>query len=555
MKRSLPQIQYSRLLALYQKLNDRLNRHFALGRFHQFSKEQQYKLLCRIEKIKAQLSFLERKAKLAGAFLIVGTILSATEANAQFSTAGSEFQVNTYTTNNQFYPSVAVDSLGDFVATWQSYDQEGIGSYYGIYAQRYNASGVAQGSEFKVNTYTTNQQTFPSIAMDSLGDFVISWMSYGQDGSNWGIYAQRYNAAGVAQGPEFKVNTYTTNQQQTPSIAMDNHGNFVITWQSQSQDGSSYGVYAQRYNAAGVAQGSEYQINTYTTDQQKSSSIAMDNHGDFVISWESYGQDGNNNGVYAQRYNALGIAQGSEFKVNTYTTSAQRFPKIAKDSQGDFVISWQSYLQDGSKYGIYAQRYNASGVVQGSEFKVNTYTTSYQISPSIAMDSQGDFVISWMSKYQDGSLYGVYAQRYNVYGVAQGSEFLVNTYTANDQMNPCVAMDNGGDFVISWRSQNQDGSQFGIYAQRYTGGFSNITAVEGQTAVSMFSIYPNPAKGQVQVSLEGQTSVRVLDLSGHLVKEETLESNTLNIESLKAGVYMIEVIKNDRKEMKKLVVE
>ena len=90
-------------------------------------------------------------------------------------------------------------------------------------------------------------------------------------------------------------------------------------------------------------------------------------------------------------------AQGSEFRVNTYTTNNQFAPSAAMDSTGDFVVAWNSYLQDGSLDGVYAQRYNAAGVAQGSEFQVNTYTTSYQERPSVAMDSAGDFVVAWES--------------------------------------------------------------------------------------------------------------------------------------------------------------
>ncbi|MDP3856771.1 MAG: Calx-beta domain-containing protein, partial [Stagnimonas sp.] len=115
---------------------------------------------------------------------------------------------------------------------------------------------------------------------------------------------------------------------------------------------------------------------------------------------------------YAQRYNAAGTPQGSEFKVNTTTANNQSDPAIAMDADSDFVVSWASNSQDGSLYGIYAQRYNAAGTPQGSEFRVNTYTTNNQDSPAIAMAADGDFVLSWASKLQDGSLNGIYAQRF-----------------------------------------------------------------------------------------------------------------------------------------------
>ncbi|MGF1991741.1 MAG: beta strand repeat-containing protein [Nostoc sp. ZfuVER08] len=376
----------------------------------------------------------------------------------------AEFKVNTYINNEQKNPTVAMDADGDFVIAWTTYGQDGSG--FGIYAQRYNSAGIPQGNEFQINTSTSGDQINPTVAIDSTGDFVISWQS--QDESGNGIYAQRYNSAGVAQGGEFKVNTSSNGEQINPTIAMDADGDFVISWQSKDQDGSGYGIYAQRYNSAGVAQGNEFRVNTYTIDHQSNPSIAMDGDGDFVISWQSYYQDNSYYGIYAQRYNSAGVAQGGEFKVNTYTLKDQRNSTVAMDAVGNFIISWSSLGQDGASYGIYAQRYNSAGVAQGGEFKVNTYTTSSQDNPTVAINaSTGDFIISWQSLGQDGSNDGIYAQRYNSAGVAQGNEFQVNTYTQSYQNSPTVAMASNGEFVISWQSLDQDGSVNGIYAQLY----------------------------------------------------------------------------------------
>ncbi len=385
---------------------------------------------------------------------------------------GSEFRVNSYTLNQQrTFPkspqSVAIDADGDFVVTWSSFAQDGDG--YGVYAQRYNPAGVAQGQEFQVNTYTSSYQLYSTVAMDGDGDFVVTWSSFEQDGSAYGVYAQRYNAAGVAQGQEFQVNTYTNNYQLYSTVAMDGDGDFVVTWSSFDQDGSGYGVYAQRYNAAGVAQGQEFQVNTYTSSYQLYSTVAIDADGDFVVTWSSFDQDGSGYGVYAQRYNTAGVAQGEEFQVNTYTTGSQQYSSVAMDASGDFVVAWSSYAQDGSGFGVYAQRYNAAGVAQGGEFQVNTTTLSNQVYSTVAIDTDGDFVITWSSDGQDNSGYGVYARRYNPAGVAQGEEFKVNTYTTGTQQYSSVAMDASGDFVVAWSSYGQDGSGDGVYAQRYRG--------------------------------------------------------------------------------------
>jgi Ca2+-binding RTX toxin-like protein len=401
----------------------------------------------------------------------------------------AEFKVNTYTTNSQFNPTVAIDADGDFVISWTSDGQDGDG--YGIYAQRYNSAGVAQGNEFKVNTYTTSSQSNPTVAIDADGDFLISWQSFSQDGSGNGIYAQRYNSTGVAVGNEFKVNTYSTSSQFNPTVAIDADGDFLISWISDGQDGSGNGIYAQRYNSAGVAVGNEFKVNTYTTNSQVNPTVAMDAGGDFVISWQSYYQDGDGYGIYAQRYNSAGVAVGNEFKVNTYTSNFQVNPTVAMDTDGDFVISWQSYGQDGNGYGIYAQRYNSAGVAVGNEFKVNTYTANYQVNPTVAIDGVGNFIISWTSDGQDGNGYGIYAQRYNSAGVAVGGEFKVNTYTDNYQFQPTVAMDAGGDFVISWTSDGQDGASGGIYAQLNSNSGVPPTITSGSASASAFAYTEN----------------------------------------------------------------
>jgi Dockerin type I domain len=381
------------------------------------------------------------------------------------SPVGGEFRLNTFTTNAQYTPKVAMDQVGDFVAVWDSGGQDGSG--FGIYGQRYSSTGVPQGVEFRVNTYTTNEQNNAVVAMDQAGDFVVAWTSKLQDVLGYGTYARRYNSAGVAQGAEFRANTYTIGNQVSPAVAMDQNGDFVVAWLSGGQDGSDYGVFAQRYNAAGATQGTEFRVNTYTSGRQIAARVAMDQTGNFVVAWESDTQDGGTAGVYAKRYNAAGVAQGGEFRVNTYTTGTQGVPALAMDQTGDFVVAWYSDAQDGSSYGIYAQRFNSSGSPQGGEFRVNTFTTSQQLNPAVAMDQAGDFVVAWQSLNQDGSGIGVYAQTYQAGGAPSGSEFLVNSYTNSAQNFPALAMDVAGDFVAAWQSNGQDGSSYGAYAQRY----------------------------------------------------------------------------------------
>jgi hypothetical protein len=387
-------------------------------------------------------------------------------------TVRGEFQVNTYTTGSQAAPAVAFDLNGDFIISWASNGQDG--SSDGVYAQRYFSNGSLKGSEFQVNITTTNFQTNPSVAVESDGSFVIAWMDGSNDGSNLGIFARRFDSDAVPLGSDFQVNQYINGNQLNSILAMDSDGDFVVTWHDNNHDGNGYGVYGRRYDSNAVPLGSDFQINTYTTGFQYFHSVAMDSAGDFVVVWQSKEQDGSAYGIYGQRYDSIGNPAGTEFRVNEYTTGSQAYPTVAMDSQGDFVVTWMSGLwtgsnQEGDGYGVYARRYDSSGTPISSEFLVNTYTTGSQGWSQIAMDSSGNFIISWNDYYDhDGSGYGVYGQRYNNAGDPVGSEFLVNTYTTGTQAYSRVAMDHNGDFIITWGSQdNQDGDDYGAFAKRY----------------------------------------------------------------------------------------
>jgi hypothetical protein len=374
--------------------------------------------------------------------------------------AGSAFQVNTYTTADQYGRAIAVDARGNFVVAWQSEGQDGSG--YGIFAQRFDAAGVPQGPEFRVSTVTASDQLIPSVAADPRGGFVVAWSS--PDGTSDGAFARRFDAAGAPRGPEFLVNTATTGRQELPAVAFDAGGNFVVTWEG---DEYARNVHARLYDASGTPKGAEFRVNAYTTGTDGSSVVAFDGAGNFVVVWQA--GDGSARGVFGRRFDATGTPRGPEFRVNTYVTSYQSAPALAVAADGAFVVAWHSYMGPGEPDpGVFAQRYRPDGTPAGAEFRVHTFTTSLQRKPGLAMDATGNFVVAWDSFAQDGDGYGVFAQRYDEAGTPRGGEFSVNAFTTGQQSIPAVASDPSGNFVVAWHG-GQDGSGFGVFAQRFGG--------------------------------------------------------------------------------------
>lgn len=246
------------------------------------------------------------------------------------------------------------------------------------------------GPEFQVNSYTTSQQWFPAVASDAVGNFVVVWSSDGQDGSYEGVFGRRYDRNGNPLGSEFHVNSYTTSYQRYPSIASDAVGNFVVVWDGFYQYLSSYGIFGQRYDSSGNALGAEFQVNTATFDGSRPS-IASDAVGNFVVVWNSFFQDGGGFGIEGQRYDSGGNALGDEFQVNTYVYEDQASPSVALDASGNFVVVWQSLFQAGSNFGIFGQRFKGAANPLGCDdlraVRVRCHNGDLQVAFALVDDS------------------------------------------------------------------------------------------------------------------------------------------------------------------------
>jgi hypothetical protein len=331
------------------------------------------------------------------------------------------------------------------------------------------AAREAVADEFQVNSFTDANQVGSSTTALNDGGFVVTWSSWGQDDGLDGTYGQRFDSAGVAVGSEFQVHSYATLGHSDSSATTLNNGDFVVTWTSWngniwSQDGSSYGIYGQRFDSAGATVGGAFQVNTFTDNHQSDSSTAALNDGGFVVTWTSEGQDGSNYGIYGQRYDSAGAAVGAEFQVNTFTANWQAESSTAALNDGGFVVTWTSVYQDGSGPGIYGQRFDSAGATVGAEFKVNSFTWNSQFDSSTTALNDGGFVVTWTS--EDGG-YDIYGQHYDSAGVAVGGEFKVNTFSTNSQTTPSATALNDGGFVVAWSSEGQDGSGIGVYGQRF----------------------------------------------------------------------------------------
>ena len=289
-----------------------------------------------------------------------GLGISAQVFQADGTKVESQFIVNSFHDGEQRSPAVSSWAAGGFVVVWDGGVQDG--DSWGVFGQRLANDGTKVGDEFQANTFTEYDQFWPTVAATADGGSVVLWQSgTDQDGDDWGIIGQRFGPDGSPVDTEFVANSWTEDSQQHPAAVAMPDGGFVVAWDSHYQDGDKGGVFGQLFDGNGAMKGDEFQANTYTADVQVMPQVDAFPDGSFIVVWNSNPQDGSKAGVVAQRFGPDGAKVGEELLVNTYIDHNQNSASVAAFQDVGFIIVWCSVGQDGSGSGIFAQRFDADG--------------------------------------------------------------------------------------------------------------------------------------------------------------------------------------------------
>ena len=318
---------------------------------------------------------------------------------------GDEFQINTTTVGNQTEPAVAMSEGGNFLAVWHgpNLNQED------IFARRFDRNGQPLGSEFTVNSDPNGRDLHPKAAMSKTGAFVIVWENNQtvQQLDFWEALYKIYdsNATPVAEG---KVNLLF--RARYPDVAMDSNGAFTVVWVQDDIYHSYNLIMFRQYNADAIEQTDPCQVNTTNFNTLTQPSIAMDATRHFIVAWDGHPETAGKDDIYARRYKFDATPLTDQFLVNSITAGAQQRPKAAMNNQHDFVIVWNSETQPGSNVrDILGQRYDCSSCPVGDQFRVNSYVVNDQKYPAVVLKENGRFISAWQSYGQDGSGYGIFA--------------------------------------------------------------------------------------------------------------------------------------------------
>jgi len=298
------------------------------------------------------------------------------------------------------------------------------------------------------------------------GSFLVTWA--GSNNGSYGIYAQRLSAQGVAMGDPVQLasgatNTYSNASDSVISVtAINSAGAYAVAWVGKEGSSNDSSIYAQLFNADGTPLSAAAQLDGTASVQDIAPQIATLTDGGFIVTWSISG-----GGIYVQRFDDAGVAVGNTVPLAVSNSNANASPQVTVLDNGGYVITWQGYTS--GDYHIYVQQFDASG--NGTTPVVLDGTTgsgsSYETQPQITTLANGGYVVTWSGLNYSSSNYNssTFVQQFDANGGKVGS--IVELDGSNNGGNfggnytyPYVAALADGGYAITWMEYENNNNSY-----------------------------------------------------------------------------------------------
>lgn len=378
---------------------------------------------------------------------------------------GDEDQVNDFFAGDQRAPQSAALVDGRYIVAWTSDGQDGSG--YGIYAQVFDTDGRPATTQFRVNTITEGVQAKPTVTATSLGEFIVSWSSVDDETREHTYFAQKYDGDGTPMTENFLVaGPYKGSEASDSTVSATSNGGFVSAWEGpRGWKSGNEGIHFQIFDTDGNAIGSptKLPVRLYGNRGDADPSVTQLQDGSFFVTWySSYDQDISgalldSSGQLVEFYDSLpdkraqpqinptvcalsggsfAVAyttghtkgdgydvfvqigsDGESFRVSDTHQGSQGSPHITSLADGGFVVAWRGQGD------LFVRRFDEQGVPVGEELLIASTEGAFKGAPNITSVGEAEIMVFWHSHNGDDT--DVFSQRLKLNAVVTGKPVII----------------------------------------------------------------------------------------------------------------------------------
>jgi hypothetical protein len=409
--------------------------------------------------------------------------LSTLAAAPSFANWSNNAAINTplcTAAGDEFGAKAVSDGAGGAIVTWID-GRNSPTDPYNIYARRVDGFGNPLWTPDGVAVCTADSiQFLPVILADGAGGAIIAWLD--KRGSTYDLYAQRLNAAGVPQWtPNGVLIAGGPGDQYANDVVSDGSGGAIFVWGDSR--GANVDVYVRRVNSSGVPQWTANGVALSTAaGDQSDPHLVSDGSGGAIVCWTDYRLGVNNPDIFVRRVNSSGVPQWTADGVALCTATGKQFEaRIISDGNSGAIVSWYDERLGVSNSDIFARRVDSTGAPQWTSngSPVCTFAAASQYHPAIASDGAGGAIITW-ADYR--SPYGVYAQRMSSAGTAVWTANGVGVCTVTQLVvgsPPQIISDGSGGAILCWNDFRVSSSECDLFSQRVNSSGTSLWTAGG----------------------------------------------------------------------------
>lgn len=401
---------------------------------------------------------------------------------------------------------------GGFVVSTFIYEDATVGRE--VKLQKFDANGKFVGDVVSVNTYTTSDQSYPQNVAMADGGWITTWLSYGQDGSREGVYGQRYNADGSANGEEFHISTNVTNmfQKEGKGITFED-GSYMLTWWSYSAP-----IYAQKFDADGTPNGEVITMPNYGGRATQYHDITYD--ADFIYFANTVArQSGGSNTFYDEvMVSKIDRTDGSlvafeYLRGGTSEADGGNIMDFGADGIGVIYTDITSFsVMKGVRLAIFNKDLDFAThtdieLVGGMNFNSSNGFAEAELL------ANGNFVLTWV--HNTGGDNDVFHQIFDSTGNAVSEVLTANISLLGSQTQPSLDVFDDGSYAISWSGLGE------IYIEKFD---------QDGNSLSMLNANLPPLADDQSLNTGYDSSIEVIDVFGNnspIVGDTLLATDTI----------------------------
>ena len=473
--------------------------------------------------------------------------------------------------------SIQLTSDGGYIVAGWSYSTEGnINGNHGgadYWVVKLDSTGTIQ---WQKSLGGSNDDCATSIQTTSDGGYVVAGYSSSINGDvtgNHGIkdyWVVKLDALGNIQ---WQKSLGGNNYDAAESIQTTFDGGYVVVGYTDSNNSNVTGNHGGRdcwvvkLDATGTIQ---WQKTLGGTGIDYGNAIQNTSDGGYVVAGYTFSNDGEVSGNHGSssdywiiKLDALGIIQwqkclggsGNDYAKSIKTTSDEGYIVVGRSNSNDGNVSGNHANTED----YWVVKLNALGVLQWQK-SFGGY--GIDVANTVQTTSDGGYIVAGYSQYISGNVtvnhggYDFWVIKLDAIGIIQWQKSLGGS---GDDYPNNIQLTSDGGYIVVGESNSIDGDVTSNH------GGSDFWVVKLGTALTttvfkndVIVIYPNPVCDVLQIQTPANTSItsaKIIAVNGQVVLEHTQNSNTINVENLAQGVYILEAYSGEDKYTSKFVKE